>query len=237
MGVPKLYYGEDFDSILEKVRNDAKELLGVKNLEILLSHGDYQEALPTSKTYLYSMETIQNIVKESSLPPLNGKIRIIALLSADRMLAVHANALLKTLEDAPENFELFLVTDKYQDLIKTILSRVQKIHVQGICKLFDYSFKIEELINFLKEDKYDSFFKGVEEIDKSITENLEFAEKNLRHFFENFLNIYLKNISIAPQSCSKIGQIYDLIDISLKGYLGNIKIKHILENFFMKIKL
>ena len=204
MGVPKLYYGEDFDSILHQMRKEAVELLGIKNVEGLFSHGDYQEVIPTSKTYLHSMEAIQNIVKESYLPPFNGKVRIIAILSADRMLPVHANALLKTLEDAPENFQLFLLTTKYDDLLKTILSRVQKTYVAGIGEIADFTLKIEQILNFLSEDKYDSFIKSLEVLDKEISENVETAEKKLRHFFETFLKIFANKIGNTPLTSSSI---------------------------------
>ena len=65
-----LFHGNDHDVIVEKMHAHAAEILGLDGAEGLLNHGDYQEVKPTSKSYLYSMETIKRVVEETSSPPL-----------------------------------------------------------------------------------------------------------------------------------------------------------------------
>lgn len=229
-----LFHGEDHELVVKQMQSRAMEILGVDSLEALMKHGDYQEVQPTSKSYLYSMDVIHSVVEESALPPFRGKKRIIALLAVDRMQKVHANALLKTLEDAPESFVLLLTTICYDDIIKTILSRVQKEHIAGGGEYPDYSPQIKELFSLLASKKYDAFFKEIIELDKSMTENVELSEKNLRVFLEDFMSVFIAKEKAPHLISAKASRIEVLIDASLRSFHGNIRIKHVLENLFLE---
>lgn len=229
-----LFHGDDHDHVVSAMRKKAMDVLEVASLEALLCHGDYQEVAPTSKTYLYSMETIHSVVEESALPPYRAKKRIIALLAVDRMLPVHANALLKTLEDAPSNFILMLTTTVYDDIIKTILSRVQKEHVQGSKDLEDYSLQIKEMLQMVKEDKYESFFKQVESIDKLISEDNTVSEGNFRHFLELFMKVSLAEKAPAHLFAARAREVQKRARSGLNAFHANIRVKHIIENLFLE---
>lgn len=56
-----------------------------------------------------------------------GGLRIVVLYPAEAMNLVSANALLKSLEEPPENTLFLLVTDASDRLLPTILSRCQKV--------------------------------------------------------------------------------------------------------------
>ncbi len=229
-----VFHGEDHDLVVKRMQSHAMEILGVNSLEALMNHGDYQQVAPTSKSYLYSMDTIQLVVAEASLPPFRAKKRVIALLAIDRMQKVHANALLKTLEDAPSNFVLLLTTVCYDDILPTILSRVQKEYVSGLGQLVSYTTKIQELMLLLSTRKYDSFFKIIIEIEKSITENSELSEKNLRIFLEDFMSVFIQMKKAPHLTSANALKIEQLIQVSLQGFQTNISIKHILENLFLE---
>lgn len=229
-----LFHGSDHDSVIAAIRKRAIELLEVSSEDALLNHGDYQEVRPTSKSYLYSMETIQSVVKESALPPFRGKKRIIALFSIDRMLPVHANALLKTLEDAPENFVLILGTTRYNDIMKTILSRVQKEHVEGIGELEDYSDAISGVLEKLHNDQFDSFLKEVDDLSKKMGEDIVFTEKNLRNFLETFMKVSIAKAKKRHLVGIDAAILEKLCARSLVAFHGNIRLKLILENLFLE---
>lgn len=227
-----LFHGDDGNFVVEAMRKKAMEVLHVSSKEALFSHGDYQEVMPTSKTYLYSMESIHSVVEESSLPPFSAKKRIIALLSADRMLPVHANALLKTLEDAPESFVMYLTTTAYNDIIKTILSRVQKVHVEGLGELKDYTAQIDKMSVYLKEARFESFFKEVEALEKEMIEDNSLTEGKLRNFLEQFMR---ESIKSAPSHLkAAVGRdLLATIQRAINAFHGNIRIKYIMENLFL----
>ncbi|MCH9616758.1 MAG: hypothetical protein SP4CHLAM5_02290 [Chlamydiia bacterium] len=232
-----LFHGDDHDIIVAAMRKKAMELLEVSSVEALLCHGDYQEVAPTSKSYLYSMETIHSVVEESCLPPYRGKKRIIALHAVDRMLPVHANALLKTLEDAPLNFIMMLTTTAYDVIIKTILSRVQKEHVRGSKELDDYSLQLKHMVQMVNEDKYESFFKEVELLDKLISEDNMVSEGKFRHFLELFMKVYLSVDAPDNLFAARSGHIQKRIHNALIAFQGNIRVKHIIENLFLESQL
>lgn len=234
MATAILFHGEDHDLVVKRMHSYAMEILNVPSLEALMNHGDYQEVQPTSKSYLYSMDVIGAVVAESALPPFRAKKRVIALLSIDRMQKVHANALLKTLEDAPERFILLLTTVCYDDILKTILSRVQKEYVPGGGDYPNYTGQIKELFSLLTLKKYDTFFKEITELDKSISENVELSEKKLRVFLEDFITVFLEKEKALHLVSSNALQIEENINISLKSFHSNIRIKYILENLFLE---
>jgi hypothetical protein len=229
-----LFHGNDHDIIVKKMHEHAAEVLGLDSPEGLLNHGDYQEVKPTSKSYLYSMETIQRVVEESALPPYRGKVRIIALLSADRMLPVHANALLKTLEDAPLSFHLILTTTRYDDILKTILSRVQKEHVEGESEHHDFSDAITQTMACLQQNFFESFTKEIEALEKLIIEPVEEAEKKFRLFLECYMASVLKSLGSNHFYVANAELLESQISCALRDFAGNIRVKHVLENLFLE---
>ena len=231
-----LFHGNDSDIITKTMRKRAMEILDVSSEEALLCHGDYQEVMPTSKSYLYSMETIHLVVEESSLPPFRAKKRIIALLSIDRMLPVHANALLKTLEDAPLNFIMLLTTTAYEDIIKTILSRVQKEFVPGMVEHTDYTEQINNMLHALKVEKYETFFKEVEGIDRLILEDNSVSEGKFRHFLELYMKVCLEKYSGSHLYASHAHILQSAVENAIVAFHGNIRVKHIIENLVLNGK-
>lgn len=229
-----LFHGESHDCVVKQMYEAAMKSLGVTTVEALFRHGDFQEVKPVSKSYLYSMENIHSVIQESALPPYRGKSRIIALLSVDRMLPVHANALLKTLEEAPFSFQLMLTTTRYNDILKTILSRVQKVFVPGTDALDDYTSIIDELFASLEKGFFDTFLKEIEEVEKGLIENIEHTEKKFRHFLETFMTLYVKRLT-APHLLNANTKILDqAVQKALTAYQGNIRIKHVLEYLFLE---
>ncbi|MCH9621932.1 MAG: hypothetical protein S4CHLAM20_13630 [Chlamydiia bacterium] len=229
-----LFHGDDHDSILSKMRAHACEVLGVESIDSLMNHGDYQEVKPTSKSYLYSMETILKVVEESALPPYRGDTRIIALFAVDRMLPVHANALLKTLEDAPLSFHLLLTTTRYDDILKTILSRVQKLHVESVVQAHDFSEVILQTQACLQQSFFESFIKEIDSLEKVIIDPVEDAEKKLRFFLESYLKVMVKPFEGHHLYAANAKIIESQISYALKDFATNIRVKHILENLFLE---
>ncbi len=73
-------------------------------------------------------ERILPIAQQSSL---GGGWKVIVIVSADRMKSEAANAFLKTLEEPPERTLFLLLVDTLTELLPTIVSRCQVVHVGG----------------------------------------------------------------------------------------------------------
>lgn len=73
------------------------------------------------------VESIRDVLRE--LGRKDPRPRVVLIPEADRMAAAPANALLKTLEEVPENCHFILTTAHRADMLPTILSRCAKIHL------------------------------------------------------------------------------------------------------------
>ena len=69
-----------------------------------------------------------------SRAPFEGRCRVVIVEPADGMNETTQNALLKTLEEPPDNVVLILVTDREEMLLPTIRSRVRRIAFGGLTR-------------------------------------------------------------------------------------------------------
>lgn len=105
-----------------------------------------------------SVEDTQAILEKIQYVPVNGRYKIY-VIDEVHMLSNHAfNALLKTLEEPPENVIFILATTEPHKVLETIISRCQRfdfrrITTDEIVKRLDYIAK-EETINISKEALY-----------------------------------------------------------------------------------
>lgn len=88
------------------------------------------------------VEDAQNILEKIQYIPVNGKYKIY-IIDEVHMLTNHAfNALLKTLEEPPENVVFILATTEPQKVLETITSRCQRFDFRRITT--------DDIINHLK---------------------------------------------------------------------------------------
>lgn len=89
------------------------------------------------------VEDAQNILEKIQYVPVNGKYKIY-IIDEVHMLSNHAfNALLKTLEEPPENVIFILATTEPQKVLETIMSRCQRFDFRRITT--------DDIINHLKK--------------------------------------------------------------------------------------
>ena len=118
VSTPIIFYGSDYESVLEKARSFGKELAPTT---------DFFELTIEGKNY--TKEQIIEFLKDVPLTPYQGTHKVYLFPMADRMLPVHANALLKTFEEKPNHVIILLATDNIKGVIETILSRCKKVRV------------------------------------------------------------------------------------------------------------
>lgn len=91
------------------------------------NHPDLSVMSPEGKSDVYLMETIKHFIQDINLPPYEAKLKVYLFRDADKMLPIHANALLKTLEEKPDYAVIVLTTENKRRLLPTILSRSQVV--------------------------------------------------------------------------------------------------------------
>ncbi len=81
-----------------------------------------------------SKEESRNIIKKLSLKAFEGEYKIMIIWLAEYLHPTAANALLKLLEEPPEKTVFLLVTYDHEQIIGTILSRVQLLKIRPFNK-------------------------------------------------------------------------------------------------------
>lgn len=89
-----------------------------------------KEKLETQRSV--KIEAIREVDKFLQLKPLEGRHRLAIIENADTMTVEGSNALLKTLEEPPENGRLILIAKDSRSLPSTILSRCAVVRFRPI---------------------------------------------------------------------------------------------------------
>jgi DNA polymerase-3 subunit delta' len=85
----------------------------------------------------------EEIVKKLSLKAYEGGYKVMIIWMAEKMHAAAANKLLKLIEEPPSKTVLLLVAEDQEQILKTITSRCQILHFQGLTE-YDIRNKLME---------------------------------------------------------------------------------------------
>jgi len=80
----------------------------------------------------YLVEQVRDIIRDVSLSPVDGTHKIYILQSADLFNDTSANALLKTLEEPPDDVVMILMSHSFDAVLPTIASRCQVVRFRRI---------------------------------------------------------------------------------------------------------
>lgn len=109
-------------------------------------HPDYLEIEPQGR--MIKIDQVRELQRRLYFPPLEAKRCVCAINCADKLNLNAANALLKTLEEPPENTHLILGAKSPAVLLPTIVSRCQIIRIRSNeTETIWHSFTIEENID------------------------------------------------------------------------------------------
>ncbi len=154
------------------------------------------------------IEDIRDILRQASLRPYEGAMKVFIIDNAHKLNPEAANSLLKILEEPPADALIILITDKPQNIIKTVLSR---------CKVIKFSPMIrEELENALVRnyflDRISAHFlayyaEGRLGLALRLKDSLVLDEKN--KIFDNFI------LSCKPFDSNWMAQGKEQLRVSL----------------------
>ena len=110
------------------------------------SLSDLISALDTeNKQNHISKAEAKRIVQTVSMKSFEGGLKILIIWYPEKMNGAAANAILKVLEEPPENTLYLMVTYHYEDLLTTIISRLQLVTIP--------SFSEDELTGYLVKNQ------------------------------------------------------------------------------------
>ncbi len=156
-----------------------------------------------------SKDESRNLIKKLTLKPFESENKIVLIWLPEYLHLYTSNALLKILEDPPPKTFFFLITNDYNRLLKTILSRVQMFKIRN--------FSDEELKKEIlkKEDIAEN------ELSKLILTsdgNLNQAKKIINSSNEDFLSFF----KIWMRNC--YSNDYAKIQLDLEWFNNQTKI-------------
>ena len=93
------------------------------------THPDFFEVKPAEDKRQIGVDQVRQLNEQLALTPALTQSRIGMIFPAETLNDNAGNALLKTLEEPPNNVYLILVTNHLQRLLPTILSRCQKFSI------------------------------------------------------------------------------------------------------------
>lgn len=102
-------------------------------------HADVQvvavEAMEADKArrrVTIGIEQVRELLRAVSLKPYEGRYRVCIFDGAERLTEEASNALLKTLEEPPEQVILVLLTTSVESILATIVSRCQRLDLRPL---------------------------------------------------------------------------------------------------------
>lgn len=78
------------------------------------------------------VDDIRELIRLASVMPNDGDMQVFIIANAGKMRAGAQNALLKLFEEPPPTVTVFLLTETRNSLLPTLLSRGQRIHLDGM---------------------------------------------------------------------------------------------------------
>ena len=156
-----------------------------------------------------SKDESRNLIKKLTLKPFESENKIVLIWLQEYLHLYTSNALLKILEDPPPKTFFFLITNDYNRLLKTILSRVQMFKIRN--------FSDEELKKEIlkKEDIAENELSKLILISDG---NLNQAKKIINSSNEDFLSFF----KIWMRNC--YSNDYAKIQLDLEWFNNQTKI-------------
>ena len=169
-------------------------------------------------------------VKEHfSLKPYSEIGRVAVIEDSSVMTTEAQNALLKTLEELPEEAMLILGSPSDANILPTILSRCEIIRLQGTGNRQQATEDIEKLLGFTIEERF--------EFVEKIKDREEFLQAII-YFFRELLHKKITQLDAAVQHNVANEQIKDFLKELLQGEQWarqNVNIRGILEYLMLKM--
>lgn len=100
---------------------------------------------------IIKIDQVRDMQRRLRYRPLEGGRRACIIDSADRLNDAASNALLKTLEEPPDETHLILITSRPHQLLPTLLSRCQRVKFKALSSA--HLVQILQKVHSLEEDK------------------------------------------------------------------------------------
>lgn len=173
-----------------------------------------------------SIETVRELSASLSYGSYEGKLQVVAIFAVDKASIPAQNALLKLLEEPPQNTLIFLTVDAIDAVLPTILSRtkIQRLNKNDIQK---YDFDISKYVLIYNEISSYSY-RQVIDLANEYSERPQALE-----LVKCLLQIAHKDLGSNPIVSKRC--LYALVSAQ-QQLEQNVNIKLVLEQLFFTLK-
>ena len=123
---------------------------------------DLHTLIPESKNGLHTQSSIEALIREIALSPFEAPFKLFIIEEAEKMLPSASNALLKTLEEPPEDTYIALLSTCPSDLLPTIRSRCHAIEITAPQKSAPAPDLFQQLSTLARNRDYPNLLKALE---------------------------------------------------------------------------
>ena len=171
-----------------------------------------------------SIAQIRTLINKLSLTSFRNSYKIGIIKDADLLSQEAANALLKTLEEPPQNVILILLVNHVDSLPQTILSRSQILNFYPVSQDLIYKYLIDEYqVSPVEARRITHLSLGRSALAKKFLENEDFLKdflnraKIFTEFFFDSLNDRLEKVSVLLNNKLSgqelVDQVNEILDI------------------------
>lgn len=194
----------------------------------------YQKLGIENKQGQIGVDEAEDIVKKLILKSYEGGYKVMIIWMAEKMNISASNKLLKLIEEPPEKTLFLLIAENEEQIIKTILSRCQVLHIKALSK----SIIKEELIKKYQLTEYDAekiahqsngdWNKAIRSLNQNDNEDV----------FERWFITWVRSAFRAKGNASVIQDLITWSDeIAKTGRESQKRFLHYCSNFFRQAML
>lgn len=97
-----------------------------------IKNGDHPDVFIIGREKTAAIADVRELIRRASLKPNDADKQIFIVCNAGKLRDESQNALLKLFEEPPETVAIFLLTESRSSLLPTVLSRGQRIRLDGL---------------------------------------------------------------------------------------------------------
>ena len=188
----------------------------------------YEEIEAENKQGIIPQSEAQEIIRKLSLKAYGNGYKVVIIWQPEKMNTVAANKLLKLLEEPPTETVFLLVSDHPEQLLSTILSRVQTIRVPRLEEETITKGLVAEGVELSKAQDIARIAKGSYLDARKKAEAQEIEQQELSDFIALFRDAYTVGVLNNPQKKYESLKRLRQWSFEMAG-IGREKQKHFLQ--------
>lgn len=184
------------------------------------THPDIIEINAANETHV---EDIRDLIERSRLAPMQGKHKVYIIDEVHQLSSAASSALLKTLEEPPENVIFILATTDPQKLLPTIISRCQRYDFTKVRtdQIRDHLLNIAKKENIIMEENAAMMIAVLS--DGGMRDALSIMDQCASYTSDEITVDAIDRIYGLATTSEKIGLIEDILNKDLASILTRIQ--------------